>query len=223
MTLQKVFISDRPTNNQEIERNMFDYYIFDLDGVLVDVSRDYKREIFDEVGEHFGHEFTDEEIHNLWHGLGAESREDLLRSWGYEPREFWEVFDSIDTPERRLKNTFAYEDTSVLRRMDEKMGIVTHSPPDLAIPVLEKTGLEDLFESVVSCSYDIGYKPEPEPIRRCMNDLGVNGSKKSTIMIGDSVSDVKGAWNAGITAGHINRHGGNIDADYNLESLEEIP
>jgi len=33
---------------------MFDYYVFDLDGVLVDVRDSYKREVFEEVGDELG-------------------------------------------------------------------------------------------------------------------------------------------------------------------------
>jgi hypothetical protein len=36
------------------------------------------------------------------------------------------------------------------------------------------------------------------------------------------VSDVKGAWNAGLTAGHIDRVGHRVDADINIESLDAV-
>ncbi|MDY7082568.1 MAG: HAD family hydrolase [Halobacteria archaeon] len=201
---------------------MFDHYIFDLDGVLVDVTDEYKREVFDEVAGILGDDFTDDQIMNLWHGLGGNSRDDILRSWGYDdPREFWEVFDDVDTPERRIDYTFAYDDAGIIKKLDADMGVVTHSPPELAEPALEKAGLYENFDSIVSCSYDIGYKPAPEPIHKCAREIGADVD--STVMIGDSVSDVKGAWNAGITAGHIDRVGHSIDADINIESLEEVP
>lgn len=198
---------------------MFDYYVFDLDGVLVDVRDSYRREIFEEVGDELGRGFTDEEIDRLWYGVGGD-RKEILRDWGYDPREFWEVFDAIDTPERRVEHTYAYDDTTVLDEIEVPMGVVTHSPPALADRALEKTGLEGKFDSVICCSYELGYKPEPEPIRVCLDEIGA--SPDDSVMIGDSVSDVKGAWNAGLTAGHIDRVGHRVDADINIESLHDV-
>lgn len=200
---------------------MYDCIIFDLDGVLVDVEDSYKHEVFAEVGDRLDDTFTERQIQSLWHGVGAGSRDDILRNWGYsDPREFWRVFDELDTPERRLQHTYAYSDVNALRDLDARMGIVTHSPPELAEPALRKTGLSELFDSVVSCSYDIGYKPNPEPIEKCAGELGAGDG---AVMIGDSVSDVRGAWNAGLTAGHIDRVGHRVEADFNIESLREVP
>lgn len=199
---------------------MYDCIIFDLDGVLIDVTDSYKLDVFREVEERLDDSFTERQIQNLWHGVGAESRDEILHGWGYsDPRRFWQVFDEIDSPGRRLEHTYAYEDVDALQGLDARMGVVTHSPPELAEPALQKTGLRDLFGSVVSCSYELGYKPSPEPILKCAGELGA----EDAVMIGDSVSDVRGAWNAGLTAGHIDRVGHRVDADFNIESLREVP
>ncbi|MDY6779591.1 MAG: HAD-IA family hydrolase, partial [Halobacteria archaeon] len=114
----------------------------------------------------------------------------------------------------------AYDDVDALERIDAPMGVVTHSPPELAEKALEKTGVEDEFDSVVSCTYETGFKPDPTPIETCMEDIGAEPD--STIMVGDSVSDVKGARNAGIVAGHIDRVGHEVEADYRFESLDDV-
>ncbi|XGI83196.1 HAD family hydrolase [Halorutilales archaeon Cl-col2-1] len=206
---------------------MFDYYLFDLDGVIVDVEEEYRRAVFDEVEDRLGRSFSDDQIRNLWHGIGEDSRDEILRSWGYdEPRDFWDVFDEVDTVERRLEYTYAYDDAYSIEEIDAKKGVVTHSPPELAVPALEKAGLDHHFDTVVSCSYDIGFKPDPNPIQRCMSEIGAEPSSdadtESTVMVGDSTSDVKGAWNAGITASHIDRLGHPVEADINVESVDEI-
>jgi phosphoglycolate phosphatase len=198
---------------------MFDFYVFDLDGVLVDVRDSYRREVFQDVGDELGRSFTEDEMDRLWYGLGSD-RKEILRDWGYDPREFWEVFDAIDTPERRVEHTYAYDDTKVLDEIEAPKGVVTHSPPALADRALEKTGLGEKFDSVVCCSYELGYKPEPEPIRVCLDEIGA--SPDDTVMIGDSVSDVRGAWNAGLTAGHIDRVGHRVNADINMDTLHEV-
>ena len=197
---------------------MFDSYVFDLDGVLVDVRDSYRREVFEEVGDELGRGFSEDEVDRLWYGLGGD-RKDILRDWGFEPRDFWEVFDAIDTPERRVEHTYAYDDVDVLDEIDGPKGVVTHSPPALAERALEKTGLGDRFEAVVCCSYDLGYKPEPAPIHACLEQMGASDD---AVMIGDSVSDVRGAWNAGLAAAHVDRFGHSVNADMNIESLYEV-
>jgi len=198
---------------------MFDSYVFDLDGVLVDVHDTYKREIFDEVGDELRRDFTDDEIHRLWYGV--EERSDIIESWGYEPREFWEVFDALDRPERRVEYTYAYDDTGIIPDLNAPTGLVTHSPPELARPALEKAGLRGAFDGVVCCSYEIGYKPDPKPFRLCLDKMGA--SAEDALMLGDSLSDVRGAWNADMTAGHIDRVGHSVEADLNVETLHDLP
>lgn len=201
---------------------MFDGYLFDLDGVLVDVSDAYKHEIFAEVEDELERSFTDDQIRNLWHGLGAESRDDILRSWGIdEPRRFWEVFDALDTPERRIEHTYAYEDADVVADIDAPTGVVTHSPYELAEPALERAGLDGHVDALVSCSYELGWKPDPAPIEKCAREAGAPLGEE-TVLIGDSASDVRGAWNAGIAAGHVDRVGHRVDADHNLDGLHEV-
>jgi phosphoglycolate phosphatase len=197
---------------------MFDSYVFDLDGVLVDVRDSYRREVFEEVGDELGRGFTDDEVDRLWYGFG-DDRADILADWGFDPREFWDVFDGIDTPERRVEHTYAYDDIDVLDDIEEPKGVVTHSPPALADRALEKTGLAGSFDAVVCCSYDLGYKPEPAPIRACIERMDASDD---AVMIGDSVTDVRGAWNAGLAAAHVNRVGYSVDADMNIESLHEV-
>ncbi len=199
---------------------MYDCYIFDLDGVLVDVPDSYKREVFNDVGDELGMGFTDEQIQNLWHGM-TDSRNEIINSWGFEDeKEFWNVFDKYDTPERRIENTFSYDDVDILGNIHSPIGVVTHSPPELASQSIKKTEISHHIDEVVSCDWETGFKPDPNPVNLCINSLGVDRS--STVMIGDSKSDVAAAWNANISAGHLNRHGYSIEADHKFRSLNEL-
>ncbi len=204
------------------ESAAFDCHLFDLDGVLVDVEDSYRRKIFDEVGEVTGRHYTDRQIKELWHGVGGESREEILRSWGEDPRAFWRVFDWFDAPERRLEHTYVYSDADALSSIEGPVGVVTHSPRELAIPALERADLLDVVDEVVPCSYETGYKPDPAPIEICLERLGVEGDS-DVAMVGDSECDVHGAWNAGITGGHVDRIGHPVPADFRVENLRELP
>ncbi len=204
------------------EPTAFDCHLFDLDGVLVDVEESYRRKIFDEVGEVTGRHYTDEQIQELWHGVGGDSREEILESWGEDPRAFWRIFDWFDAPERRLEHTYVYGDADILTSLDGPIGVVTHSPVELALPALERADLLDVVDEVVACSYETGYKPDPEPIEICLDRLDTRDDD-DVAMVGDSECDVRGAWNAGITGGHVDRIGHPVDADFRVTSLEELP
>jgi phosphoglycolate phosphatase len=47
----------------------YDFWLFDLDGTLVDVDHDYADAVFERVGDRLGRTFTDREVEVLWHGL----------------------------------------------------------------------------------------------------------------------------------------------------------
>ncbi len=209
------------SSTEEAGELEFDSYLFDLDGVIVDVEDSYRRKIFDEVSEVTGRQYTDSQIQRLWHGVGGESREGILESWGENPREFWRIFDWFDAPERRLQHTYVYPDADVLTSLEGPVGVVTHSPRDLAESALEKADLLDVVDEVVACSYETGYKPDPTPIEMCLERVGADPD--GAALVGDSESDVQGAWNAGIAGGHVDRIDHPIDADFRVESLRELP
>lgn len=43
----------------------YEFWLFDLDGTLVDVDPGYTREVFDRVGDRLGRRFTDREAETL--------------------------------------------------------------------------------------------------------------------------------------------------------------
>jgi phosphoglycolate phosphatase len=57
---------------------------------------------------------------------------------------------------------------------------------------------------VVCCTSELGWKPDPAPVRLAMRRLGVDGEG---VLIGDGPQDVGAAWNAGLEGIHVERHG----------------
>ncbi len=198
----------------------YNYYIFDLDGVLVDVTNSYKKEIMDKVGEKLNYSFTENQIKKLWYEIGGH-RDSIIRSWGFNPEKFWNVFDSLDTPQKRIKNTFIYPDTeAILKLKDKKMGVVTHSNFKVARETLKRNNIYRYFDTVISCNQEIGYKPNPNPVKKCMERISAEQQK--TVFVGDSVSDTKAASNVGIDFCHINRVDYMLDSDVTIGSLHEL-
>lgn len=208
----------------------YDVWVFDLDGTVVDVDWAYTREVFDRVGDRLGQTFTDEEAHLLWHGLGG-SRDDQLRLWGYDPKSFWDVFHDVEDPMARAEATYLHPDAErLIREIDAPKAILTHSQEFLATPVLSRLDIADWFDTVVCCTDELGWKPDPEPVRYTLDALGALDAADTgrVILAGDSPSDVGAAWNTGLDAIHVERHGHEkrgrcVLADYMVTSFDEIP
>ncbi|MFB6353786.1 MAG: HAD family hydrolase [Halobacteriales archaeon] len=183
----------------------YDYWLFDFDGTLVDVEWPYIRRVFDDVGERLDREFADAEAAGIWHGY-AGHRDPYLRDIGLDPATFWQAFDAVESPEERAAATRLYDDAAVVAELDAPVGLVTHSQPPLLDAVLDRLDLRDWFDAVVSCSSELGWKPDPAPVQRAVDELSVNGVHEG-VLVGDGPHDVGAAWNAGLDAVHVERHG----------------
>ncbi|UPW00890.1 HAD family hydrolase [Halorussus gelatinilyticus] len=204
----------------------YDYWLLDLDGTLIDVDWSYPRSVFDRVGDRLGREFTDREAEILWHGLGG-NRNEQLRKWGIDPEDFWPAFHDIEDPQRRAEETYLYDDAAFVADLDCPVGLVTHCQSFLADPVLDELGIRDWFDTVICCDEDLGWKPDPAPLHHAREQIGVHGDGYDGVYAGDGASDVGAAWNAGLDAIHVERHGHHrreqcVLGDYRVESFDEL-
>ncbi|WP_254863506.1 HAD family hydrolase [Halovivax gelatinilyticus] len=204
----------------------YDYWLCDLDGTLVDVEWAYVREVFDEVGDRLGRPFTDAEAETLWHGLTG-SRNEQLAAWGFDPETFWREFHDVEEPLVRAEATYLYEDAAFVGDLDAPVGLVTHCQSFLTDPVLDHLGIRDWFDVVLCCTNETGWKPDPTPVRRVVDDLGVGRNGRSGVLAGDGVCDVGAARNAGLDALFVDRHGPDrraepVEGDYRITSFDEL-
>ena len=204
----------------------YDFWLLDLDGTLIDIDWSYPRSVFDRVGDRLGREFTDREAEVLWHGLGG-SRDAQLREWSIDPDDFWPVFHDIEDPEERARRTYLYDDAAFVADLDCPVGLVTHCQSFLTDPVLAELDIRDWFDTVICCDADLGWKPDPAPIRHAMQDIGVHEDDHAGVYAGDGASDVGAAWNAGLDAVHVERHGHDrrqhcVLGDYRVETFDDL-
>lgn len=206
----------------------YDFWLFDLDGTIVDVDPSYVEDVFGRVGGRLGREFSDREAHTLWHGLGG-PRNAELEALGVDPAEFWPEFHDVEDPQLRAEATFIHDDAAdLLAELEGEVpvGVVTHCAPFLANPVIDHLDLRSRFDAFVCCSDDLGWKPDPAPVRHTMRELGVDDALRG-ILAGDGPSDVGAAWNAGLDAIHVERHGHDLRgqcvlADYRVERFTDL-
>ncbi|PSQ16132.1 HAD family hydrolase [Halobacteriales archaeon QS_8_69_26] len=218
-------------------RDEYEFWLFDLDGTLVDVRPDYARRRIEEVGDRLGVEFTDYEKGVLWHGLSGVRRPHLSRR-GVDPTEFWTAFHETEDAAARAEATFLYDDAAFVGDLDAPVGLVTHCQRYLTEPVLETLGIADWFDAVVCCTEDVGWKPDPAPVRAAMDRLGVDARQVATdggfgrtgapgVLAGDGPHDVGAAWNTGLDGIHVERHGHDrrgqcVLGDYRVTSFDEL-
>ena len=184
----------------------YDFWLLDLDGTLVDVQPDYVSGVFEAVGDRLGREFTDQEAEIIWHGLGG-SRNEQLRELGVDVERFWDVFHDVEDAQARAEHTYLYDDASFVAELDGPVGLVTHCQQYLTDPVLDRLDIRDWFDTVVCCTEDIGWKPDPEPVEMAMHDMGVGYDGHAGVLAGDGPHDIGAAWNAGLDGIHVERHG----------------
>ena len=205
----------------------FDFWLFDLDGTLVDVEASYPQAVIGAVGDRLGYSFSDREVEMLWYGVGG-ARNDVFERRDLSPDRFWEAFHEVEDPIARAESTFVYDDAAAfISALDCPTGLVTHCQSYLTEPLLDYHDIGDWFDTVVCCDDDIGWKPDPEPVHRAMADIGVGHNGHAGALAGDNPGDIGAARNAGLDGIHVER-GSPISedrcvwGDHRVTSLHEL-
>lgn len=172
--------------------------LFDMDGVLVDVSSSYRQAIV-ETAASFGVMVTGEDIEAAKESGNANDDWELTRrlcaSRGVD-RPIDEVasrFEAIYAPLKRFEVPLIDKQTLEEWRRDYRLGVVTGRPRTDAEEFLKRSGLADCFDAVVTRE-DAPFKPSPEPVVLALQQLGATRAW----MVGDTVDDVEAARGAGV-------------------------
>lgn len=208
-----------------LQPGRYDFWVLDLDGTLVDVESEYAVSIMQDVGNHLGIYFSDQEAETLWYGHGG-ARKAVLDRHGIDLETFWRTFHEIEDPTDRAGATYLHDDALAVGELDVPVALVTHCKEYLTRPVLSKHDIRDWFDAVVCCSEESGWKPDPEPIQAAINGLKVRSSHAGAL-VGDTPVDVGAAHNAGLDSVHVVRHdpdrtGRCVLGDYRIEDLYHL-
>ena len=183
--------------------------LFDLDGTLVDSAPDLMN-AHNHVMKKFGYETkTTEDIRNLA-GKGASVM--IGRSiWGSARKELSKISDEKIKKDMTKEFIKFYEnnlvvETQLLKGVENflywaksnniSMGVCTNKQEHLAIELLKKINIYDLFEYVAGGNTFDFCKPDPRHITNMVEIMG--GDIRKTIMIGDSENDADAAKSAGV-------------------------
>ncbi len=184
--------------------------LFDMDGVLVDVSDSYRKTIQETIQFYTGKKAGTEEIQHLKEKGGYNNDWDLTEALLIGKgklvpkteiiKKFQELYLGVGGKAGFIENEKWLLAEEKLMSLKKKfyLGIVTGRPRTETLHVLKKFKVEGYFDIIVAME---DYppekaKPNPYPICLALERLRV----KRAIYVGDSVDDVTSAKRANITA-----------------------
>ena len=209
--------------------------LIDVDGTLVDSVPDLAWCV-DAMMREMGLEERGEERVRHWVGNGVDRlvKRALINELNGEPDEALfakalPIFQDLyadNTSKRSCLYDGVIEALDFLKSTGVRIGCVTNKASQFTLPILKDLGISDYFETVLCGDQVERKKPDPQPLIMSAEKLGV--SPEVSLMLGDSMSDVKAARAAGfgiICMSYGYNHGEDI-RDYNpdavVDSMAEI-
>ena len=179
---------------------MYDFYIFDLDGTLLDTLDDLADSV-NATLHHFSYPLrTLDEIRKF---VGNGMRNLIQLSLGGIPENFENILAYFKKyyGENCEKKTKPYEGIievlQYLKSQGKKTAIVSNKA-DYATQVLSKNYFNGLIDFTIGENEQAGVrrKPFPDSVLKAMDFFGAK--KENTVYIGDSETDIQTAKNAGL-------------------------
>lgn len=182
-----------------------DGLIWDMDGVLVDISQSYREAIRLTASYFLQRNVTVQEVDTVKNMVGMNNDWDAT----------YKLIDNNTIAYDDVKNYFQQlylgtktypglidkesllltkEQLGQIKRCFKKMGIATGRPRAELDYVLKKNTLADVFDVTVAMEDTPNQKPDPDPLLRAKQLLQIN----NPVYIGDSPSDVVAAEKAGM-------------------------
>ncbi len=209
--------------------------LIDVDGTLVDSVPDLAYCV-DEMMKQLDMPARGEAAVRNWVGNGVERLvcRALINTLDGEPDEAlfekaYPIFLDLyadNTSKRSLLYPGVREGLGYLKAQGYRLGCVTNKAAQFTIPLLKDLGVHDDFESIVCGDTLAKKKPDPLPLLYSAETLGV--APGESLMLGDSVSDVKAARAAGfqiICMSYGDTHGVDIresSPDAVIDSMSEL-
>ncbi len=200
-SIVKIYFKDLLLNMDLYNKKLF---IFDLDGTLVDTAPDFKNSLNYMLKEINEETIELDEIRNL---VGYGARELIRRT---------AISKGIEHDDKKINDmlkifllhyTHNIDDDSVLfanvksvllflKEKNIKLAVCTNKMEKLSNLLLEKLGVLHLFDFLVGGDSLPKSKPDPFPLLRICEKLNI--SKSESIMVGDSITDLKSGHSAGM-------------------------
>jgi len=187
------------------------FILFDMDGVLADVSSSYREAIKKTAEKHLGRIISNHEIQ-------------LLKDAGGFNND-WKLTFELIKRDVRVNSNITYEEvkgefqerylgknnsglisneklilnTDVIEELSKKysLGITTGRPKEEAEFFLKKNGIYNYFNTII-CKEDVGLNEKPDPLGIILALKELAAAPSSAIYLGDTVDDMTASASAGV-------------------------
>ncbi len=224
----------KPTSNTALLKRPA-MVLIDVDGTLVDSVPDLAWCV-DEMLKQLGMPVRGEARVRHWVGNGVERlvQRALMNQLDGMPDDalyqkalpIFQQLYSENTSKRSCLYDGVKQALDFLKATGVKIGCVTNKASQFTLPILRDLGIADYFELVICGDMVEKKKPDPMPLLQAAQQLGV--APQDSLMLGDSMSDVKAARAAGfgiICMSYGYNHGEDI-RDYHpdavVDSMAEV-
>jgi len=183
----------------------YDGLMFDMDGVLVDISKSYREAIRQTTSYFLERSVLMSEVDEIKNTVGMNNDWDATYALINNPNISYEgvksYFQSIylDNGQKsglinNEKLLISKQKVQSLKNKYKKLGIATGRPKKEAEYVINKNKLIEIFDCIIALEDVENSKPSPDSILMVIEKLNL----KQTVYIGDSPSDVIAAERAKI-------------------------
>ncbi len=210
----------------------WDFYLFDLDGTIVDTKEMIYVCFNALMQKYYGRSLTKEDVFQY---IGLPYREQLEKYTGPLTEEKFNILvDHHRTHQREIYHDYvipckgAIETIKELARRGKRLGIVTSRLRPSSSDYLEKFDIYQYFEFLVTPAETTKHKPYPEPIYKAMELMGEGATKENTVYIGDAVFDIQAGAAAGLETIYTDWEGKGFHYEnspkpnYLISDLEEL-
>ena len=181
--------------------------IFDMDGVIVDVSRSYREAIRQTASYFLKRNVLMSEVYEIKNKVGMNNDWDATYSLinkstiSYESVKTYFQKIYLGNLINNEKLLISKQKLQQLKSKYKKIGIATGRPKNEAEYVIKKNKLETIFDCIIALEDVANSKPAPESIQAVIKKLNL----KQTVYIGDGRSDVIAAKLAGIQSIYVGK------------------
>ena len=177
--------------------------IFDLDGTLIDTAGDLAASMNHVLCENGREALAPETVRHLV-GFGAKRM--LADGFGLDGGETMDPAEMDSHVSMFLEHYTAniavssrpfdgvMDAVETLRKSGARVAICTNKREMLARQLIGELGLSDIFTVIVGADTSTAAKPDPAPVRFCMEELAV----ERAVFFGDSDTDIRASSAAGL-------------------------
>jgi len=209
--------------------NSFNYYLFDLDGTLIDTKEMIYLCFSKTLMDYRGMKIPKSEVDRY---VGLPYRIQLEKYLGkisdveyLKMRDEHKVFQDSIYKEHIKPCLGAVETVLELKKRGFPLAIVTSRNPDSTTNYLRQFGLRDSFSHLITPLDTNLHKPNPEPVLKALELLGASANE--SIFIGDSIYDIESGKRAGVKTAYTSWANANFTdlkykPDFIVSDLREL-